>query len=120
MRNEQVVFNVEFLPISVGIKDDQALAEIYQEYLKYLDSILKVLQGPLHTSDQLYIAVHTLKSSSASVGAHMLAAMLRDFEHELLTKQTAIDDNSLAALVIACKQTHDVISGHLGSAASRT
>lgn len=114
MSNETVVFNEAFLPMTMGIADNSVLTEIYQEYLHNLDSLLELLRAAPEKSDKLYIEVHKLKSSSASVGAHLLAGMLRDVEHNLLTRQGDIDANTTALLVLTCRQTHDLVSGLLG------
>lgn len=103
----KVVFNKDFLPMTMGIHDPVLLREIYGEYLDSLAQLLQLLQGAPDPR-RLFTDVHKLKSSSASIGARCLSEFLSELEHLLLSGQD--HSSQLAALDLLCRQTMEVIA----------
>jgi HPt (histidine-containing phosphotransfer) domain-containing protein len=73
-----------FAALSQATGDDPAfLAELIDTYLADAPSLLAAMRHALATGDTtaLYRAAHTLKSSSAALGAESLASLCRRLEH---------------------------------------
>lgn len=101
--------------MTMGINEPALLHEILQEYIQSLHELLRCLRDSDLTHDQLYIEVHKLKSSSAAVGALLLAEKLKQAEQLLLQRS---DSPALtAALDHLCLQTIAVISAHIDAKA---
>lgn len=80
MSLEPVVFNRDHLSSSIGIEDPAVLAMIYQEYLDRLEEFLAILESGLSDTDVLARELHTMLSSSRSVGALELGELIRSGE----------------------------------------
>jgi HPt (histidine-containing phosphotransfer) domain-containing protein len=108
-----VVFNKDFLPMTMGINDAALLAEIYHEYAASLRELMRMFAQDNPDSEKLFIEVHKLKSSSASVGAQYLAEKLAGMESTLLSDGDHLP--LLTQLDMACRQTLDVVAAYAES-----
>jgi HPt (histidine-containing phosphotransfer) domain-containing protein len=82
--------------------EPSVLAQVIHAYLKNAQPLLEVLRGysGSHQQESLRIAAHTLKSSSANVGALRLSGMCRRLEECCVEGVTENVDRLISAILV--------------------
>ena len=99
--------------------DRTFLAELVEAYLGDSPSLLVAMQDGLRADDRTALrrAAHTLKSTSASLGATSFAALCREVETNALEADPAWLEERLKAVAAAYEPVATALRDRLGGAA---
>jgi flagellar biosynthesis regulator FlbT len=109
----RVIFQKDFLSMTMGIRQVDLLREIFGEYRENLCNLLQELRNGKLVADKLHTEIHKLKSSSASVGALCLSDKLVEMERQILAGEDFYP--LVAPVILVCEQTIAIITHHLDS-----
>jgi HPt (histidine-containing phosphotransfer) domain-containing protein len=98
-------------------EDDSFVKEIIGIYLEDVPERLTAMKSARDTDDRmLYIrSAHTIKGSSAHVGATEVQHLAAELEQTAKSESLAYLDASLAELESACRRARSALQGILGS-----
>jgi CheY-like chemotaxis protein len=103
---------IERLKVAMGANAQEKLAELIDIFIKHTTGFFEKLEQAAgnNDTDALYYMAHTLKSSSASVGAMRLSRLCRELESFSRTGNLSLAQERAARIVEELRQVHSALA----------